>query len=120
MNEWGWVDEDLVMEESACPKCGERRMDYLINDEGHVTCETCGHEYDLETFAVMNPWSKEIIEVTEVQVTQRKLDFLVTLMDDGIREAIHNSEDCPTTPGAFFRKYAEIVGAEEAGKIWFA
>ncbi len=114
------MDEDLVRKELACPKCGERRMDYLINDEGHVTCDSCGHEYDLDTFAVMNPWTKEIVEVSISEVTQEKLDFLATLMDDDIREAIHNSEDCPTTPGAFFRKYAEIVGVEEAGKVWFA
>ena len=32
------LDEDLVCEEFACPKCGERRMDYLANDENHITC----------------------------------------------------------------------------------
>ena len=113
------MDDDLVCEDFACPKCGERRMGCLINEEGHVVCDSCGHEYDLDTFAVMNPWTKEIVEVSISEVTQEKLDFLATLMDDEIREAIHNG-DCPTIPGAFFKKYAEIVGAEEAGKIWFA
>ena len=117
-NEW----EEVVPAEFACPECGERRMDYLVNDEGHVTCESCGYEYDIEhlTFTVKNPWSGELVEISESEVTQEKLDFLATLMDDEIRESIHNSEDCPETPGSFFARYAKIVGAEEAGRIWFA
>jgi len=114
------MDDDLVCEEFACPKCGERRIDYLTNDENHITC-ACGYEYDIatDTFFVTNPWTHEKAEISEAEVTQEKLDFLATLMDDEIREAIHNSKDCPTTPGAFFKKYAEIVGPEEAGRIWF-
>lgn len=72
------------------------------------------------TIPVQNPWSGEMVEIRETEVTQEKLDFLATLMDDNIREAIHNSGDCPETPGAFFRRYAEIVGAKEAGRLWFA
>jgi hypothetical protein len=40
-------------------------------------------------------------------------------MDDDIREQIHGELDNPT-PGAFFKRYAEIMGPEEAGRIWFA
>ncbi|MFC1930447.1 hypothetical protein ACFLWE_00955 [Chloroflexota bacterium] len=40
-------NDDLVRTEWACPKCGERRMDYLVwIDEGErVKCGTCGFEY---------------------------------------------------------------------------
>ncbi len=41
--------EDMVSPEHACPKCGERRMDYLgwINDESEeVKCVTCGTVYE--------------------------------------------------------------------------
>jgi len=75
---------------------------------------------DLNSFLVKNPWSGELVEISESEVTQERLDFLATLMDDEIRESIHNSDDCPKTPGSFFRRYVEIVGAEEAGRIWFA
>lgn len=90
-----------------------------LNDEGHITCESCGHEYNLNPIILQNPWSGEMVEVMETEITQDKLDFMATLMDDEIMERIHTFEDCET-PGAFFRRYVEIVGAEEAGRIWFA
>ena len=39
---------ELVDEAFACPKCGNRDMDYLtIDDETElVTCGRCGHTYD--------------------------------------------------------------------------
>lgn len=43
-NEW-----EEVPAEFACPKCGERRMDYLLNNEGDITCESCGYEYSLNS-----------------------------------------------------------------------
>jgi rubredoxin len=45
------MDDDgneLVVEYCKCPKCGERRMDYLATDDGIVTCQSCGTVYDLE------------------------------------------------------------------------
>ena len=110
---------DVVEDGFECPKCGENRVDCLVNEDGYVTCESCGHEYDLNPIIVMNPWSGEMVEVMETEITQDKLDFMATLMDDEIRERIHTFDDCDT-PGAFFRRYVEIVGAEEAGRIWFA
>ena len=41
-------DEVLVDDDEACPKCGERRMDWLANDDGVVTCQSCCTVYDLE------------------------------------------------------------------------
>jgi len=41
-------DDNEVMEAHACPKCGERDMDKLANDDGIVTCQSCGTVYDLE------------------------------------------------------------------------
>jgi hypothetical protein len=43
----GWGNE-LVTEDSGCPKCGERRMDWLEWDAAVeiVTCATCGARYD--------------------------------------------------------------------------
>lgn len=42
-----WTD-DRVAPSFACPKCGEARMDQLANDDGIVTCQSCGAVYDLE------------------------------------------------------------------------
>lgn len=46
------MDDDgneLVVESCACPRCGERRMDWLVWTEGDtVRCETCGHIYTTE------------------------------------------------------------------------
>lgn len=41
-------DSDVVYAGGECPKCGENRVDYLANDDGFITCATCGHKYDLE------------------------------------------------------------------------
>lgn len=42
------TEEELVAELFACPRCGERRMEYLGNDGcEHVECETCGFRYTL-------------------------------------------------------------------------
>lgn len=37
--------EVLVEREWACPHCGERRMDWLANDDDTITCGTCGKVY---------------------------------------------------------------------------
>ena len=44
-----WLDEDAdkTGAESACPDCGERRVDYLETYEDEVTCTTCGTHYRL-------------------------------------------------------------------------
>ena len=41
--------EDLVEEEYGCPRCGERRVDWLIwleEDSEHVECQTCCYIYE--------------------------------------------------------------------------
>jgi len=40
-------DDDLVAEQDACPKCGERRLDFLVWQKGgkYVKCTTCGKRY---------------------------------------------------------------------------
>ena len=40
-------DSDVVYSGAECPRCGENRVDYLKNDEGDVTCATCGHKYSI-------------------------------------------------------------------------
>ena len=46
---------DYVFRPFGCPKCGERRMDYLANDDGVITCTSCGHVYDLEPKRRLEP-----------------------------------------------------------------
>jgi hypothetical protein len=41
--------EDLVEEEFGCPRCDERRVDWLIwleEDSEHVECQTCYYIYE--------------------------------------------------------------------------
>ena len=42
--------DELVVESSACPDCGESRMDWLVwlVDSDFVRCATCGLEYEPE------------------------------------------------------------------------
>jgi uncharacterized Zn-finger protein len=41
-------DEDLVEPAQACPRCHERRVDWLsINEDGSVVCATCGTRYSI-------------------------------------------------------------------------
>lgn len=41
------MDESLVLRSTACPTCGERRMDCLTWTPAQtVHCATCGGEYD--------------------------------------------------------------------------
>ena len=40
--------EEYVMTGFECPACRENHLDYLANDDGVVTCLTCGAVYDLE------------------------------------------------------------------------
>jgi formylmethanofuran dehydrogenase subunit E len=40
--------ENEVIEADACPNCGERRMEQLVNRDGVVTCGSCHTTYDLE------------------------------------------------------------------------
>ena len=43
------ADSDLCPAAYGCPKCGERRHDFLAWDEDEVLrCQTCGHVYDPE------------------------------------------------------------------------
>ena len=38
-------DYELVDTCDACPHCGERRVDWLLIDEDHVDCMSCGKGY---------------------------------------------------------------------------
>lgn len=43
-------DENFVVEENGCPKCGERHVDKLEWIMDHVVkCATCGTEYSPST-----------------------------------------------------------------------
>jgi hypothetical protein len=70
------------------------------------------------TITVQNPWSKAIHHVDVTDMTQNRLDALVMLMDDDIREEL--CYEGHATPGAFFAAYADRVGMEAAGAIWHA
>jgi len=39
---------NYVRHQWGCPQCGERRVDFLINNDGQIHCCSCGHDYDLE------------------------------------------------------------------------
>ena len=41
-------EPETVPDAWACPCCGEARMDFLANEDGHITCVSCGREYDIE------------------------------------------------------------------------
>jgi transcription elongation factor Elf1 len=47
------VEPEKVVEEFACPRCGERRLDLLVwqGDEEMVKCESCG------TFTSLEKWN---------------------------------------------------------------
>jgi transcription elongation factor Elf1 len=47
-DEWDGHGDTLVAPGFACPRCGERRMDWLPIDEETdlVTCGTCSLTYD--------------------------------------------------------------------------
>lgn len=114
-NEW----TEIPLARCSCPKCGEPRQGYVDEDEDlGVVCNTCGYGYS-PTIVVQNPWSGEIVEIDESEVTQEKLDAMALLMDDEIRETVHTKFG-PATPGRFFALYAIIVGAERAGILWFS
>lgn len=55
--------EEEVRPEWACPKCGEKRMDYLTNVDGHITC-ACGHGYDIGEVSIMDR-DDEILKLIE-------------------------------------------------------
>ncbi len=41
------IEPDQVDERHGCPRCGERRTDYLEwQDDERVKCQTCGHIYE--------------------------------------------------------------------------
>ena len=42
------TDDEVVEIAEACPACGERRVEHLVNRDGIATCQSCGHVYDLE------------------------------------------------------------------------
>jgi rubredoxin len=41
-------DDGPVEPGMECPVCGEARMGWLANDDGIVTCQSCGSVYDPE------------------------------------------------------------------------
>lgn len=38
-------NDDRVPEHDGCPHCGETRVDYLVIDDDHVDCLSCGIGY---------------------------------------------------------------------------
>jgi len=55
VHSWGWSEEgpdvtegELVAESCNCPRCGERRMDWLVWREDEVRCASCGYQYNPE------------------------------------------------------------------------
>jgi len=38
-------DDDRVHAHDGCPHCGETRVDWLVIDEDHVDCLSCGIGY---------------------------------------------------------------------------
>jgi hypothetical protein len=71
------------------------------------------------TITVKNPWSGNFVEIDAAEVTQSRLDAMAVAMDDETREELHSAQDW-SSPGAFFAAYAERVGPEAAGVIWFS
>jgi len=67
---------------------------------------------------VTNPWTGVRVSVTQDDITSERLEALVALMPDDIREKLHSEH--PEDPFAFWVAYVNRVGPEEAGKIWFS
>ena len=51
MEEYVEIGAELVKIEDNCPRCGERRMDWLVwqEDEIHLRCGTCGVVFQPES-----------------------------------------------------------------------
>ena len=51
MEEMVEIGAELVKIEDNCPRCGERRMDWLVwqKDEIHLRCGTCGVVFQPES-----------------------------------------------------------------------
>lgn len=42
------VYDDRVDKRFGCPKCGERRMDWLVWHDDKIECATCGNIYEIK------------------------------------------------------------------------
>jgi hypothetical protein len=67
---------------------------------------------------VTNPWSNVTVEVNGDDITDGRMDALANLMDDEIRERLHD-EIAPCGNGEFFAAYAAADPAG-ASAIWFS
>jgi len=67
---------------------------------------------------VINPWTQTLVYINRSEVTAEKLEAMAQLMEDDIREELH--QECPDDPAEFFARYVERVGPERAGEVWFA
>lgn len=67
---------------------------------------------------VLNPWTGARVSIAPDELTPEKLEAMVVLMEDKLREELHReySDD----PWGFWAAYVTRVGPEEAGKIWFS
>jgi len=63
-----------------------------------------------------NPFSRVTVELDITGLTEAELSAYAQMMDDEIREAIHD-DLAPCTPEVFLAAYVERVGADEAGKL---
>lgn len=70
-------------------------------------------------FSVENPWTHETMVIYASEVIESRLAAMAALMDEEIRERLHN-EIAPCSPGEFFAAYADIVGPKQAGILWFS
>lgn len=67
---------------------------------------------------IINPFSGSMINFDISTVNQRQLDTYAQLMDDDLRDKLHQ-ELAPCTPGEFLEAWGAIVGPEEAGRVIF-
>lgn len=65
---------------------------------------------------VTNPWTGKTFNLDITGLSQEKLDAYALLMDDELRESIHD-ELAPCEPEQFLAAWAEKVGSEEAGRV---
>lgn len=72
----------------------------------------------VDRISVINPWTGVWRHIDRSEITAERLEAMAQLMEDDIREELHR--ECPNDPAEFFARYAERVGAERAGEVWFS
>ena len=63
-----------------------------------------------------NPFSNEAITRDISNLTKTQLDAYAQIMDDDIRESVHD-DLAPCTPAEFLAEYVKRVGADAAGVL---